>query len=192
MYSHKNGISLIKIEEQDLLKLKKLKDESWFGTHNIAIVNMADQEKWFRSLDSRKDIILKAFLTDSGEEVGLYKISDIDWMNRKYSSAHDIFEDQRSKGFSKKVLEAGVDFGFEVLNMNRIETEVLENNIASLKSAIWVGYLREGTKRKCIHKCGEYLDSIFLGILREDWNSLERVKSYGGVCNVSYKPKNGE
>lgn len=192
MYKHKNGISLVKIEESDLLKLKNLKDESWFGTHSIIIINMTDQERWFKSLDSRNEIILKAFLTDTREEIGLYKISNIDWMNRKYNSAHDIFEDQRSKGFSKRVLEAGVDFGFEVLNMNRIETEVLENNLASLKSAIWVGYLQEGIKRKCIHKCGEYLDSISLGILREEWKSLERVKEYGGVCNISYKPKNGE
>ena len=32
--------------------------------------------------------------------------------------------------------------------MNRIDTEVLENNLASLKSAIWVGYVKEGFKKK--------------------------------------------
>ena len=74
--------------------------------------------------------------------------------------------------------------------MNRIDTEVLENNLASLKSAIWVGYVEEGLKRKCIHKCGEYLNSIVLGILKEEWLELERVKSYKGICNVSYQPKN--
>jgi RimJ/RimL family protein N-acetyltransferase len=189
MYIHKNGIRLVKISKEDLPLLRDLKNESWFGTHNISFVNLTDQEKWFETLNPQKTLILKA-INSSEEIVGLYKIQNIDWVNRKYDSAHDIFEQHRGRGYSKPVLEAGVDFGFEVLNMNRIDTEVLENNLASLKSAIWVGYVEEGLKRKCIHKCGEYLNSIVLGILKEEWLELERVKSYKGICNVSYQPKN--
>lgn len=189
MYIHKNGIRLVKISKEDLPLLRDLKNESWFGTHNISFVNLTDQEKWFETLNPQKTLILKA-INSSGEIVGLYKIQNIDWVNRKYDSAHDIFEQHRGRGYSKPVLEAGVDFGFEVLNMNRIDTEVLENNLASLKSAIWVGYVKEGLKRKCIHKCGEYLDSIVLGILKEEWLKLERVKNFEGICNVSYQPKN--
>ena len=189
MYKHKNGITLKKIDKSDLFSLELLKNESWFGTHNISFVNTTDQEKWFNSLDSSKSLILKAYNKDD-EIVGFYKINNIDWINRKYDSAHDIISNHRGKGYSKPVLEAGVDFGFEVLNMNRIDTEVLENNIASLKSAIWVGFVKEGVKRKCIHKCGEYLDSIFLGIVKEDWIQLDRVKSLEDLCNISYTPKN--
>ena len=189
MYIHKNGLTLRKLERGDLKLLKELKNESWFGTHNINFVNDLDQERWFEQLNSSTTLILKAY-NIKGDTVGLYKIQNIDWVNRKYDSAHDIFKEHRGNGYSKPVLEAGVDFGFEVLNMNRIDTEVLENNIASLKSALWVGYIEEGRKRKCIHKCGEYLDSIFLGILKEDWCKLERVTQYKGVCNSSYQPKN--
>jgi RimJ/RimL family protein N-acetyltransferase len=188
MYIHKNNVKLVKIEKTDLKVLKNLKNESWFGTHNITFVNDYDQEKWFESLNNNKTLVLKAIIND--EFVGLYKITNIDWVNRKYDSAHDILENYRGKGYSKLVLEAGIDFGFEVLNMNRIDTEVLENNIASLKTAIWVGFIQEGVKRKCVHKCGEYLDSIFLGILKEDWMLLERVVKFNGICNNSYKPKN--
>jgi RimJ/RimL family protein N-acetyltransferase len=187
MYIHKNGITLVKIESSDLSILKNLKNESWFGTHHISFVNENDQTKWFSTLDANKTLILKA-LNNSNEFVGLYKITNIDWVNRRYDSAHDILENFRGKGYSKLVLEAGIDFGFEVLNMNRIDTEVLENNIASLKSALWVGFIEEGRKRKCIHKCGQYLDSIFLGILKEEWGGLRKEK-FGGVCNISYIPK---
>jgi len=187
MYIHKNGITLKKIEESDLELLKELKNESWFGTHNITISNSSDQIKWFNSLNSNKNIIFKC-LNPNNDIIGLYKISNLDWINRKYDSAHDVFKHHRGKGYSKPVLEAGVDFGFEVLNMNRIDTEVLENNIASLKSALWVGFVEEGRKRKCIHKCGQYLDSIFLGILKNEWRVLRQEK-FGDVCNISYIPK---
>lgn len=192
MYIHKNGIKLEKIEEHDLPLLQYLKNESWFGTHNISFVNSLDQKKWFESLNPLKSLILKAIDIKTNEVIGLYKIQNIDWFNRKYDSSHDVFENHRGKGYSKPILEAGVDFGFEVLNMNRIDTEVIENNIASLKSALWVGYIEEGKKRKCIHKCGEYLDSIVLGILKDEWVNLDRVKNYQGICNVSYQPKNGK
>tara|TARA_R110000868_G_scaffold19400_7_gene83603 strand:+ start:14247 stop:14822 length:576 start_codon:yes stop_codon:yes gene_type:complete len=191
MYIHKNGITLFKIEKCDLPLLKELKNESWFGTHNITFVNDSDQEKWFEKLNPSNTMILKAKNTKD-EIVGIYKIQNIDWVNRRYDSAHDVFKQHRGCGYSKPVLEAGVDFGFEVLNMNRIDTEVLSNNIASFKSAIFVGFIKEGVKRSCIHKCGEYLDSTVLGILRSEWSKLKRVNDYQGICNKSYTPKNGE
>ena len=192
MYKHKNGIILRKLEREDLPKLKALKDESWFGTHSIAIVNMDDQNKWFDSLGS-KNIVMVAYKEPEvwgRGNIGLYKISNIDWVNRRYDSAHDIFKDERGKGYGKLLLEAGVDFGFEVLNMNRIDTEVLENNKASQKTATFAGFIQEGIKRKCVHKCGEWVDSIFYGLLRSEWEQLERVKKMG-ICNLSYTPKNG-
>lgn len=190
MYKHKNGISLKKLEKEDLVLLKNLKNESWFGTHNTTFVNDVDQIRWFESLNSNKNLFLIAYKSDTEERIGLYKIQNIDWVNRKYDSAHDVFETHRGKGYSKPVLEAGVDFGFEVLNMHRIDTEVLENNLASYKTALYVGFIQEGVKRKCIYKCGEYLDSNFLGIISDDWKELERVKNYGRICNISYTPKN--
>lgn len=189
MYKHKNGITLRKLEKSDLTILKTLKNESWFGTHNITFVNTEDQERWFSSLDASKTLILIAENQVNGQAVGLYKIQNIDWINRRYDSAHDIFEHHRGKGWSKPVLEAGVDFGFEVLNMHRIDTEVLENNIASYKTALWVGFIQEGIRRNCIHKCGNYLDSNVLGLLRHEWMHLPRVQNYNGVCNNSYTPK---
>lgn len=188
MYIHKNGITLIKIDNEDLEVLKNLKNESWFGTHTTSFVNTHDQNKWFNSLDSNNQIILKA--TSSNYFIGVYKISNINWINRSYDSAHDIIKEFRGRGFSKKVLEAGVDFGFEVLNMNRLNTEVIENNIASLKSALWVGFEKEGIKKEAVYKCNGYLDSIVLGIIRTNWIKLERVKNYNNLCNISYTPKN--
>ncbi len=188
MYKHKNGIILKKLTSDYLPLLASLKNESWFGTHQISFVNELDQQRWFESIDSSNSMFLLAEYDD--HVVGLYKIQNLDWMNRQYDSAHDVFEASRGKGFSTRVLEAGVDFGFEVLNMNRLNTEVLENNLASMKSALKVGYVKEGIRRKAIYKCNEYLDSIVLGIIRNEWEQLERVKDYNGVCNKSYAPKN--
>lgn len=189
MYRHKNGLTLRLLEFEDLLAMKALKEESWFGTHRVTINNMEQQKNWFSSIDN-KNTMFFIVENDDGEKIGTYKISSIDWISRIYHSAHDVFKEHRGKGYSKPVLEAGIDFGFEVLNMNRIDTEVLENNIASLKTALWVGFTREGIRRKSVFKCGSYLDSICMGILREEWQKLDRVVKMDNLCNLSYVPKN--
>lgn len=190
-YIHKNGIKLCKVEKEHLSVLKDLKNESWFGTHNIAVVNDLNQQKWFEKISSdANSLYLTALdINNNDDPVGVYKINNIDWISRFYDSAHDVFSFARGKGYGYTILEAGVDFGFEVLNMHRLNTEVLENNKASMKTALSAGFQVEGTKRRIIHKCGQWLDSVCLGLLREDWEELERVKKYGNVCNFSYAPK---
>jgi RimJ/RimL family protein N-acetyltransferase len=186
MYTHKNGITLTKIRRDHLDLLRDLKNKSWASTHNIKFLNEDDQEKWFNKLDDTRNLFLIAGATNQ-PRIGLYKIQNIDWMNRKYDSAHDVFEKYRGKGYGKLILEAGVDFGFEVLNMNRIDTEILRNNIKSISNAKYAGFIEEGVKRKSIYKCREYVDSIVCGILREEWECLDRVTNYGSVCNKNYE-----
>jgi RimJ/RimL family protein N-acetyltransferase len=188
MYEHKNGLVLRKIEERDLKLLKKLKDESWFGTHSVSILNMSDQIDWFNKIMLDKNTLI--LIAEEGEKsIGVYKITKIDWVNRSYDSGHDVFKLERGKGYGYKVLEAGVDFGFEVLNMHRVDTEVLSNNIASQKAILFGGLKQGGVRKEAVHKCGEWIDSILYGLLYEDWINLDRVKQHGGCCNLSYIPK---
>jgi RimJ/RimL family protein N-acetyltransferase len=74
--------------------------------------------------------------------------------------------------------------------MRRIDTWILENNIAELKTSQSAGFQIEGTARKAVYKCGQYLDCHYLGLLREDWEKTKRVAEYNGVCNTTYQPKN--
>ena len=190
MYIHKNNVKLCKLERFDIPSLIDLKNESWFGTHKISILNRQDQDRWFEKIsDSHNDLVLTAYhVDDICRRIGIFKIFNIDWMNRSCEIGQDIFKDYRGQGFGYKIVEAGIDFCFEILNMNRLNAEVLENNLASKKTLLNGGFVMEGTKRKAVHKCGQYLDSLVLGVLKEDWVNLERVTKLDGICNISYKP----
>jgi RimJ/RimL family protein N-acetyltransferase len=188
IYCHKNGIGLRKVERSDLPILKELKDESWYGTRTTAIVNMDDQERWFDSwTNTNSSLYLIADQlppTSPPNPIGLYRLLRIDWVSRCYESGHDVFKHARGRRLSNPVLEAGVDFGFEMFNMHRIETEYMPGNI-SRKAAAYAGFIPEGIRRKAIYKNGIYYDSEFAGLLREEWLELPRVKAYEGVCNTS-------
>jgi RimJ/RimL family protein N-acetyltransferase len=191
-YEHKNEIAFRKLEVGDLVELKSLKDESWFGTVNTACVNMKDQVSWFESISKDKSclyLIANSLSSAPVSPIGLYGITDINPINRSCSFTHSLYKKFRGKGLGKLTLQAGIDLTFELLNMRRIETWILDNNKAELKTASSVGFQVEGAKRQAVYKCGQYLDCHLLGLLRSEWEATERVKSYNGCCNASYKPK---
>lgn len=184
MYCHKNKITLRKIDNHDLFKLFKLKEESWENTHNTSILNMSDQEKWFDKISSSNtDLCLMALYNN--EEIGIYFITDINWINQSCNFSVHVFKEFRSKGHGKNILEAGIDFTFEILNMRRISTEILESNKASLKmEEAFEGSVKEGIRRKAVYKSGNYIDSIIYGMLRDEWMESIRVKKYEGKCYI--------
>lgn len=186
MYLHKNDLHLRKVTRTDLKALLELKSESWFGTHKVSILNKEDQVKWFDKIsDSSTDIILigEQHNGKTFKPVGTFKIAGIDWVNRTCNIGEDIYRDCRGKGLGYKIVEAGIDFCFEILNMNRLDAEVLATNIASQKVLFGGGFKKEGRRRKAVYKCNKHIDSLILGIIKDDWINLERIKKYGSSCN---------
>lgn len=188
-YQHKEGINFKKLgNDMDVFDLLNLKNESWFGTVNTACLNIQDQLKWFEKIQD--DSSCKYFIAKEGDQsIGLYGFTDFNPINRSCSFTHSLFKEHRGKGLGKKTLYAGIDMTFEVFNMRRIETWILENNQAEIAVVAAVDFVEEGTKRSAVYKCGEYLDCKLFGLLRDEWENSSRVKSYGEFCNTSYKPK---
>jgi RimJ/RimL family protein N-acetyltransferase len=101
-------------------------------------------------------------------KVGIFKIFGADYINRTADVGWDVFEDFRGKGLGKQLVAAGCAFCFDILALHRLTAEILANNIASLKCANAAGFQIEGTKRHAVHRLGEYIDSLVLGMLVSD------------------------
>jgi|GEM_PF-1812106 len=208
-YTHKNGVSFRKLESSDLEMLKALKDESWFGTVNTTCVNMDDQRKWFEKISNDKScLFFMAFppalpappypwqiVGNTPSPCALFGLTSIDGLNQSCEFTHSVFKERRGQGLGKATLRAGIDMAFEVFNMRRIETWILENNLAEIKTAMSVGFREEGRKREAVYKCGTYFDCVLFGLLEEEWNNTAEVNTSRhsaenpGVCNLSYVPK---
>jgi len=120
---------------------------------------------------------------------GLYILDNIDWINRSYSMSYGVFKAERGNGYGSKLVQAGVDFSFEVMNFRRIECEVLANNLPSVRCVEKAGFVQEGVKRKAVYRCGNDINSVVYGILDSDWIALPRVKEMNYLCNTNYSTK---
>jgi len=187
MYQHKNGITLRKIERTDLDLLLSIKSESWWGTHHTLISNSDDQNRWFDSLGVNNMCMMAHIMAHSSEPMGFGMYTNIDWVGRVLHLSGSICKKFRRPDWVKAAFGAGLDFAFEILNMHRVEAEVLEYNSPAQRLEIdYLGFKVEGIKRKSAYKSGRYYNSYVLGILREEWEQDGRVKAYDGSCNQTF------
>jgi RimJ/RimL family protein N-acetyltransferase len=166
-------IAFRKADRQDIKNLLELKNESWFGTHTVTFANTISQEKWLEkvSLETHcpRDLVLIANFSDKAlvndMDVGVFKILNIDWQNRKAEAGWDIYQEYRGKGYGKKIVEAGVDYAFKMLNLRRLDAQILCTNEASIKCAKHAGFTQEGLQKQAIVKNGEYIDNLLFGVM---------------------------
>lgn len=77
--------------------------------------------------------------------------------------------DYWGKGIATEVVSEVVKFGFNELNLNRIEAHYMEGNDRSRHVMEKVGMTYEGTNRESMHVRGEYVSIGICAILRSEF-----------------------
>lgn len=77
--------------------------------------------------------------------------------------------DSWGKGYIKEVLKAIIGYGYEVMNLNRIEAVVYPENKASIKSLINQGFKKEGLLEEYAFFRNVYQDLIMFSLLKKNW-----------------------
>lgn len=112
---------------------------------------------------------------ETKKHVGNVKLEPINWIDRRAIYGVLIGDkNSRGKGYGTEVLKLVLDYAFFDLNLNRVEAAATEKNQASVKHFLKVGFVVEGTFRKQKFQNGEYVDSIYMAILREEYIKLKQ------------------
>jgi RimJ/RimL family protein N-acetyltransferase len=69
------------------------------------------------------------------------------------------------RGYGTDAMRTICRFGFEQMNMHRIELDVYSHNERARKVYEKVGFQVEGCRRQAVFKYGRYLDVIVMGVL---------------------------
>ena len=72
------------------------------------------------------------------------------------------------RGYMTEALNRVIEFGFEVMNLNRIEARCMLDNIGSAKVMEKVGMRYEGILRHVYYIKGSFLDLKMYSIIRDD------------------------
>ncbi|WP_121966141.1 GNAT family N-acetyltransferase [Myroides sp. N17-2] len=79
-------------------------------------------------------------------------------------------EEWKEKGVMSEVLNTVLDYGFNTMGLTRVEAFVSPDNIASLKTAEKLGFVKEGQLRGHYVNNGMVEDSVVFGLLASEFN----------------------
>lgn len=111
-------------------------------------------------------------LRDSGLVVGSIAFHNWYQIHRRSEIGYAMTSDEhKAQGLMREALPEVLRFGFEAMDLNRVEAFISPENEASLRMVERVGFKREGRLRQHYAHDGALDDSVVYGLLREDWVS---------------------
>jgi RimJ/RimL family protein N-acetyltransferase len=107
--------------------------------------------------------------------IGFIAFDGINWTNRDGYVAIGIGEqDFWSKGYGSDAMQLMLRYGFTELNLHRISLTVFEQNPRGIRSYEKCGFKHEGRIREFLLRDGKRSDMLHMGILRREWDQLEK------------------
>jgi [ribosomal protein S5]-alanine N-acetyltransferase len=105
-----------------------------------------------------------------GRFIGTARLHSIDWSDRKARLAIGIY-DRRfwSHGLGTEAIRLLLQYGFDQLNLNRVELRVLEFNSRAIRSYEKCGFFREGIERDSAFVDGRWENDVVMAILKADY-----------------------
>jgi RimJ/RimL family protein N-acetyltransferase len=82
-------------------------------------------------------------------------------------------------GFATEAAGAVLQWAFDTLDLNRVQSEADTRNTASARVLEKLGFIREGTLREDCIVAGEISDSWVYGLLRRDWRPMQSKSATG-------------
>jgi RimJ/RimL family protein N-acetyltransferase len=120
--------------------------------------------------------IFKA-VNETGVMTGMTEIGSVDRRNLLASLCR-IYVDKnyRGRGVADQLIKTALRFGFEKLDMVRMELRVYTFNSGAIKTYERLGFRREGLMRKVTKYNNEFWDGFVYAILKEEWDELNRTQ----------------
>ncbi len=106
--------------------------------------------------------------------VGEMALEVVDWSARDAFVGLSIGERENwGKGYGTEMMRLFLQFAFMEMNLRRVTLAVFEYNPRAIRVYENAGFRHEGRVRKALHKEGARWDLLFMGILREEWLTLQ-------------------
>jgi RimJ/RimL family protein N-acetyltransferase len=172
-------IRLRRPERTDLPRFAAWLDDPEVRRHLALVYPMSVvlEEKWFEE-QLKAEPALQALVIEAervgGEAawnaVGVIGFHAIDWRSRAGELGLFIGEKTLwNAGYGTDATRTLVQWGFRELNLNRVFLRVFEDNAAAIRCYEKIGFRHEGRLRQDRFQDGRYLDTLVMGLLRDEY-----------------------
>lgn len=118
-----------------------------------------------------RSLRLGLVLPNDDRVLGTVNLLYFDWQSRRAEVGYGLGRADWGQGFAGEAVAAILDYGFETLDLHRIEAELDPRNDRSARVLERHGFVREGLLRERCIVGDEISDSLIMGLLRSDYRN---------------------
>lgn len=135
-------------------------------------MTMEEEEEWYENIGKKKNSVYFAITTSDDKLIGNIVLNKINEKNR-CATLGIVIGDKNDwgKGYGREAIKLIVKYGFETLNLHRIELKYYDFNERAKKCYEKAGFKLEGMKRESHYINGKYCNEAIMSILKSEWNS---------------------
>ncbi|MFM9433971.1 ribosomal-protein-serine acetyltransferase [Janthinobacterium sp. CG_23.3] len=149
-----------------------------------ALASPADAEAYLRHADALAESgdVLEWHIFSHGELCGAVRLNHIETEHHKVSIGYYIGADYQGNGIATLAVRAILAYGFQALDVNRVELRCVAANAPSIRLAERLGFVREGVLRQAELLDGAFCDLWVYGLLRDDFVWPVAAPDLGGIA----------
>jgi N-acetyltransferase len=157
-----------------------MEKEIWEFT-SVNVNNEADFRKYFnQALQERKEGLSYPFaIYDKLHDkyAGCTRFGTICFPHKRLEIGWTWYQPALQRtGINKAAKSLLLDFGFDQLDLNRIELKPSLTNIKSQGAMLKIGAVKEGIlRRHMVNENGTTRDSVFFSFIKEEWPEIRRT-----------------
>lgn len=143
------------------------------------------EKKWMENVifDSGNSIKLAVCIKETNQHIGNVYLDKIDAFNQNAMFSLMIGEKKFwNSGFGTELTILMLHHAFYEMNLKRVYSYQLKDNIRSIKLHEKCGFLQEGTLRKAVFKHGKFVDLNVMAILKDEFDKkiTELINNHNG------------
>lgn len=168
-------LRLRKVTEEDAGSVLKYLSDSevmrHIGLEPFTTIEEALEEiSWYQSIfEKGTGIRWGITLKEQGEVIGSCGFLNRATQHYRAEIGTELSQDHWGQGIASEAFEAVIRYGFETLQLQRIEALIEPPNTSSQKLAEKHGFIREGLLRNYEFTCGKFDDLYMYSLLKQDF-----------------------
>ncbi|MFV8828593.1 GNAT family N-acetyltransferase [Alkalihalobacterium sp. APHAB7] len=129
-----------------------------------------DEISWYQSIYEKKTGIRWGItLRGKSKVIGSCGFLNIDSQHYRSEVGFELNKEYWGKGIASEAIEAVIKYGFDHLNLQRIQALIEPPNISSQKLVEKKGFIKEGLLRNYEFTCGKFDDLLMYALLKQDF-----------------------
>ncbi|MEF8846901.1 MAG: GNAT family protein [Candidatus Paceibacterota bacterium] len=141
--------------------LPRIEEETWIENNAEQIKNKEAAHFTIELMHDEKE----------NEVIGICGLADIDLVNDVGEAGILLGEDYLEEGYGTEATKLLLGFGFDALNLHRINAAAVGYNERSIALQKKLGFKKVGAHKEMIRIKGERYDLVIFGILEDTWRN---------------------